>query len=117
MISQPAEKAMATSVIPQPTQISSITLEPTSGSKWTGGSMRIRKRGGICEIKFEGVVLSTLTARETIAMVPDGYKPDTEVYFLSSEGGSSFLITSGGELKANSQPAGTKWATGVYISA
>lgn len=108
---------MATSTIPQPTQITSITLEPVSGSKWTGGSMRIRKRGGICEIKFEGVKLSVLSARETIAMVPEGYRPDTEVYFLSSEGGSSFLITSGGELKANSQPAGTIWATGVYISA
>ena len=79
--------------------------------------MRVRKRGGICEIKFEGVVLSALTSRETIAMVPDGYKPDTEIYFFSSEGERIFLVTSGGELKANSQPSGTIWATGVYISA
>lgn len=89
----------------------------TTGSKWTGGTMRVRKRSGICEIKFEGVVLSALTSRETLAMIPEGYRPATETYFFSSEGGRSFLITTGGELKANSQPSGTIWATGVYISA
>ena len=89
----------------------------TTGSKWTGGTMRVRKRSGICEIKFEGVVLSALTSRETLAMIPEGYRPATETYFFSSEGGRSFLITTGGELKANSQSSGTIWATGVYISA
>lgn len=108
---------MATSTIPQPNAMTSAEPTKVSGSKWTGGTMRIRKRGGICEIKFEGVVLSALSARETIAMVPEGYRPATEAYFFSSEGGRSFLITTGGELKANSQPAGTIWATGVYISA
>lgn len=97
--------------------IEETTISPPSGSKWTGGSMKVRKKSGICEIKFEGVVLSTLTTRETIATIPEGFRPATETYFFSSEGGSSFLITTGGELKANSQPSGTKWATGVYISA
>lgn len=108
---------MATSTIPQPNAMTSAEPTKVSGSKWTGGSMRIRKRGDICEIKFEGVVLSALTSRETIATVPEGYKPSTEIYFLSAEGTRSFLITSGGELKANAQSAGTIWATGVYISA
>ena len=97
--------------------ITSAVPTQTAGSKWTGGTMRVRKRSGICEIKFEGVVLSALTTRETIATIPEGFRPATETYFFSSEGGSSFLITTGGELKANQQPAGTKWATGVYISA
>lgn len=108
---------MATSTIQQPTGINMIYPTKTNGSKWTSGTISIRRRGDVCQIKLDGAVFSAISARETIATVPEGYRPSTETYFLSADGSRSFLITAGGDLKANAQSASTVWGTGMYLVA
>ena len=94
-----------------------LTATPTkpSGSKWTDGTISIRKRGGVVQIKMDGAVLSAISSRETIAVIPEGYRPATETYFYSADLQRTYLIDTGGNLKANQQSAGTVWATGTYI--
>ena len=89
----------------------------TAGSKWTSGTISLRKRAGIVMIKLDGAVFSQITARETIATVPSGYEPATESYFFSSDLQRSFLVKTDGAIQANSQPAGTCWGTECYIAA
>lgn len=101
------------------TEFRIYSTNPTkvTNSKWTSGTVTIRKRNGIGEIKFDGMVLSAISARETIATVPEGYRPSTEVYFFSSDGARQFLIDTSGNLKANGQSAGTVWGSGTFILA
>ena len=88
----------------------------TSGSKWTNGTISLRKRAGIVMIKMDGAVFSEFTQRETFAMIPEGYRPVTECYFFSSDLSRKFLALPGGELKAEKQNAGTCWGTECYIT-
>lgn len=108
---------MATSTIPQQSALGMIYPTKVSGSKWTSGTISIRRRGDVCQVKLDGAVLSAISSRETIATVPEGYRPSTETYFLSADGSRSYLITTGGELKANAQSASTVWGTGTYLVA
>ena len=89
----------------------------TAGSKWTSGTISLRKRAGIVMIKLDGAVFSQITARETIATVPSGYEPVTESYFFSSDLQRSFLVKTDGSIQANAQAAGTCWGTECYIAA
>lgn len=91
------------------------TPSKPSGSKWTSGTISLRKRGGVVQIKFDGAVLSAITERETIGVVPEAFVPATETYFYSADLTKTYLIDTGGNLKANAQSAGTVWATGTYI--
>lgn len=93
------------------------TVYPTKseGSKWTGGTISLRKRSGIVMIKLDGAVFSTISSRETIGYVPQGYYPVTECYFFSSDLARSFLIKTDGTIQANQQAAGTCWGTECYI--
>ena len=94
----------------------SVSPTKTVGSKWTSGDIILRKHAGIVMIKLEGTVFSAVSSRETFAMVPEGYRPVTESYFFSADLSRSFLVTTGGEMKANSQPAGQCWGTECYIA-
>ena len=87
-----------------------------SGSKWTAGTISLRKRNGVVMVKIDGATLEALTARATIAVVPSGYTPITETYFTSADGSRSFLIDTSGNLKANAQSAGQVWGTGMYLA-
>ena len=91
------------------------TPSKPSGSKWTSGTISLRKRGGIVQIKMDGAVLSAISTRETIAVVPEAFVPATETYFYSADLTRTYLVDTSGNLKANAQSAGTVWATGCYI--
>lgn len=101
------------------TEFRNYSTNPTkvTNSKWTNGTISIRKRNGWAFLKIDGAVLSAIPARETIATVPEGYRPDTESYFFSSDGTRQFLIDTSGNLKAGEQSAGTVWGSGAYILA
>ena len=107
---------MATSVIPNPNFIETVYASKPSGSKWTSGTISLRKCNGIVLLKLDGAVLSQITSRETIATVPDAYKPVTESYFRSSDGNRGYLLKTNGDLQAEAQSAGSVWGTGTYIS-
>jgi len=107
---------MATSTVNNPNSVVIAYPEKTSGSKWTGGTISLRKCNGIVMVKLDGAVLSAISAREAIATVPEGFIPVTESYFFDSSGVRSFLIKTNGEMQANSQAAGTVWGTECYIA-
>ena len=91
------------------------TPTKTTDSKWASGTITLRKRSGIVQIKLDGATLTQVSARETIATVPSGYIPSTETYFSDSTGARTFLIDTSGNIKANAQSAGQVWGTGMYI--
>ena len=94
----------------------SVSPTKTVDSKWTSGTITLRKHAGIVMVKLDGAVFSAISSRETFSMVPEGYRPVTESYFFSSDLSRSFLVTPGGEMKANAQSAGTCWGTECYIA-
>ena len=108
---------MATSTVNNPNSILTVYPEKTSGSKWTSGTISLRKCNGIVMVKLDGAVLSAISARETIATVPAGFEPVTEIYFFDSTGNRSYLIKTNGEIQANAQAAGTVWGSECYIAA
>ena len=101
------------------TEFRIYSTNPTkvTNSKWTSGTITIRKKNGWAFLKIDGAVLSAISARETIATVPEGYRPATESYFFSSDGTRQFLIDTSGNLKAGEQSAGTVWGSGAYLLA
>lgn len=101
------------------TQMRIYSINPTkvTNSKWTSGTITIRKKNGWAFLKIDGAVLSAIPARETIATIPTEYRPVTECYFFSSDGTRTFLIDTAGNLKAGEQSAGTVWGSGAYLLA
>lgn len=98
-------------------RIYSINPTKVSNSKWTSGTITIRKKNGWAFLKIDGAVFSAIPARETIATIPTEYRPVTESYFFSSDGTRQFLIDTAGNVKAGEQSAGTVWGSGAYMLA
>lgn len=106
---------MATSVVPNPNAVTYANPSKVDASVWTGGSIALRKCNGIVEVKLEGTVFATTTERKAFAQCPEGYEPNTEVYFRDNTG-VLILITASGLMKTESSAARTTWGTGMYIA-
>lgn len=92
-----------------------IYLQKPTNSKWTAGTISVRKNGGVIQIKIDGATLSEISSRATLCNIPSGYRPATESYFLSSDGIRKFLVKGDGDLVAEPQSAGQVWGSCVYI--
>lgn len=53
------------------------------GSVWTSGSIIAHKRNNVVTIKFNAVAHSVPSSRTTIASLPEGFRPPTQLIVLS----------------------------------
>lgn len=93
-----------------------VTPTRPSGSKWTSGSITLRKKNGVVMVQMSGAVLSEITTRTTIATAPDGFRPAVEAYFSDDSLNRKFIIKTNGEIIATAQSAGSVYASGMYLT-
>lgn len=106
------------SVIKALQDLHNITIAyPTNlnSNVWTSGTISLRRRSGIVQIKIDGATFAAVSERTVIAIAPEGYRPATESYFRSADGGRTYLIRPNGEIAINAQSAGQVWGDGTFI--
>lgn len=104
---------MANSTIPY-NGVDYATPTKTDSNVWISGTISLRRRNGIVQIKLDGAVFGAVTDRTTFATIPVGYRPATESYF-KDESGNNLLVDTSGNLKTGSRSAGIVWGTGMWI--
>lgn len=107
---------MANSTIPYES-VQYATPTKTDSSIWVSGTVSLRRKNGVVQIKIDGATFGTISNRATFATVPSGWEPATETYFFDSAGNRSYLIKTNGEIQANAQGSGQVWGTGMYLTA
>ena len=88
-----------------------------SGSIWTAGSINLYRRGTTCYLKINGATFSQITARTTVATVPNAFKPYTETSGYLDGGTVQIFITADGQLRINPVAAGQRWGGIMYLAA
>lgn len=59
--------------------------------------------------------MSSVPGRTTIATLPAGYRPITEVAFWDDGKTRQFVISTNGDVKAGEQSAGQAWGAITYV--
>lgn len=92
------------------------TATPTKvGSVWTGGTIISFKRGNVASVKISGASFSQVTARTTVAQLPVGFKPASEVSGLIDGTNVWWYISAGGEIRIDPTSARTAWGIITYV--
>ena len=91
------------------------TVDATKvGNYYSSGTIKAYKCGGCVTVKLSSLVLSTLSARTTIASLPTGFRPPVEVYSIIHGTSRGILVTSAGNIQIESGTSGTYWASITY---
>lgn len=84
------------------------------GSYYSSGTITAYKCCGCVTVKLDGLALSTLSARTTVATLPAGFRPSVEVYSIIHGTTRGILVTSSGNVQIESGSSGTYWASITY---
>ena len=92
------------------------TATPTKvGNVWTSGTIVAYKRGNVGCVKISGATFSEVTQRTTIAQLPVGFRPASEVSGLLDTASAWWFITAGGEIRLDPITARTAWGNITYV--
>ena len=83
------------------------------GNVWTGGSISAHRKGNCCVVKLNGMAHSAVSARTTIASLPVGYRPSTEITGYIT-GTTTWGVRTNGEIWIDPLSAQTNYANVTY---
>ena len=85
------------------------------GYWWTGGDIYAVRRGNCCVLKLSGAQTNAVSGWQTIATIPEGFRPPEEIKVLNDGSpNESIYIEPDGSLVYRDLPAGTRWGTATY---
>lgn len=93
------------------------TTATNNTSYMSGGSFDIRKRGKTVHINASGVAFKAYSGRQTVATVPEGYRPAQTAYGNFNGVASPYIIinTSGTIQVDGTGSAHTNWGWACYV--
>lgn len=93
----------------------SVVTVTKSGSAWTAGTVQAWYNSGTVTVQFANVSIGTISTRTTIATIPVGFRPPTEIYTKATNSAytSTIIVNANGEIKVDS---GFSDKTGIYAS-
>lgn len=86
------------------------------GTYWTSGNITVYRCGKVGLLKLNGMTISALSARTTVATVPSAFSALTETSG-KLDGTSTDFFIAGNEIRINAVAAGAKWGNIVYMLA
>lgn len=93
------------------------TTPTRSGSIWQSGSISIARRGDVVSVKFSGVTLAAVSTRTDFAIIPDGFRPWTEIGMIMDGGAPWVFCRPNGTIAVNQTSAITFWGCVTYLVA
>ena len=83
----------------------------------SGGYIEILRRGNAIQYNFVGLVCKTYSGRQTVATIPDGFRPLLPAYgqINGNTDGGYFIVDTNGEVKVDSQFASGKTLWGSTV--
>ena len=97
------------------TRIYSVNPTNTNSSVWTAGTISLRKKNGIVQMKIEGATFAAVSARTAFATIPEEYRPETESY-IQDNSGNRYVIRTDGVIQVDPRSAGQTWGAGMWIA-
>ena len=94
-------------------QTSNLTKD---GTIWSAGSITVRRRGCVAELKIEGATIGIATGYNQISTVPDWAKPYSQIYFKDDSNAKSYHIEADGRLMVSSASSGQNWGRVIYLA-
>lgn len=87
---------------------SSVTATKV-GNYYSGTGITAMKNGGCVTVKVAFTASATFSGRTTIAKIPEGYRPMTQVFGYMNGTTEYFIIESNGDVKFNSLTSGSSY--------
>ena len=86
------------------------------GNYYSSGTVVAYKRSGVVTVKVNGLALSALSARTTVAKLPEGYRPPTQSYGIINSSTAYFVVETNGDVKFNAGSAQTVYSNVTYVA-
>lgn len=96
--------------------ISTAVPTKTNSNVWKSGTITLYRRSGLVTVKFNAVVLGTVSARTDFAIIPEGYRPIVETGGILDSSNLWFFCRPNGTLAINPVTASTTvWGAVTYM--
>ena len=86
------------------------------GSYYSSGTITAYKIGATVTVKLDGLVLSALSSRTTVAELPAGFRPPTQVFSFLSGYTRGVFVNDDGKVQIETGSAGTYWSSITYVA-
>ena len=87
------------------------------GTVWSAGSITIRRRGCVVELKVEGATIGTTSGYSQISTVPNWAIPYSQIYFKDDSNTKAYHVEADGKLMVSSPSSGQNWGRVIYLAA